>query len=76
MAAKNLLSFPRRAWVIPNGSGMLWTDRIFDTEAEAQAHVDAYWAESGWTTPKHKPIEASVRVTAKLALLTQEESNG
>ncbi|AWV18768.1 hypothetical protein A3862_27185 [Methylobacterium sp. XJLW] len=72
MAAKNLLSFHRRAWVIPNGSGMLWTDRIFDTEAEAQAHVDAYWAESGWTTPKHKPIEASVRVSAKLALLTQE----
>lgn len=68
---QNVLSYPREAWVIPNGSGQLWTDAIFDTELEAKLYVDQYWDKASWATQKHKPIRASVRVTAK-PLRTEE----
>lgn len=73
-AAKSLRSYRREAWVIPNGSGQLWTDRIFDTEAEAQAHIDGYWANAGWPTPKHRPLQTWVQVVAARPAPTSNRS--
>jgi hypothetical protein len=63
-AAKSIRSYRREAWVIPNGSGQLWTDRIFDTEIDAKLYIDQYWDNAGWTTPKHRPLQTLVQVVA------------
>lgn len=69
-----LRSFERRGWVIPNGSGQLWTDRVFDTEGQARAYIDAAWRDAKWSHPKHRPALASVALTATV-IVTPEATD-
>lgn len=70
------LSYERQAWVIPNGAGRLWTDRVFDSETEAEAYIAANWPR-GASRPIHTPVLAMVQVQAEpCALASGERHDG
>lgn len=75
-APKSLRSYRREAWVIPNGQGQLWTDRIFCAEVEAREYIDAYWAKARWTTPKHQPLKTWVQAVAEIPPTPTPQNDG
>jgi len=74
MADETLLSFERGAWVIPNGHGQLWTDRIFSSQEEAKAYLMQNWVKTETPPKKVKPVLARVQVSA--ALIAAEDRHG